>query len=223
MSDDQAMCAHCKVILKHNDYPDGTRSDYWECAYECGQRFAPVKAVLPVRPFGGILFCGWSGCGKDACGAFMHQHLGIPYASSTSWAALPRVANVLGVPDQIAWEQRHQNRERWKTICDFFRREDPLFLVRLALARGGQIVTGVRDKVEMDAAKRENLFSHYVWIIRRDNPKDETVTFDHTDCDTIIINDGTLQDFHRRLAHWARENFHVQLSNYAASLLYDLP
>lgn len=32
-------CAHCKVVLKHTDYPDGTRSDYWECADGCGTKF----------------------------------------------------------------------------------------------------------------------------------------------------------------------------------------
>ena len=36
-----AQCAHVKVILKHNDYPDGTRSDYWECDSGCGCRFYP--------------------------------------------------------------------------------------------------------------------------------------------------------------------------------------
>lgn len=38
-----ACCAHCKVELKHIDYPNGTRSDYWECAYGCGKKFVPVN------------------------------------------------------------------------------------------------------------------------------------------------------------------------------------
>lgn len=41
MNDTQACCAHCKVVLKHKDYPDGTRSDYWECADGCGTMFWP--------------------------------------------------------------------------------------------------------------------------------------------------------------------------------------
>ena len=34
-------CAHARVVLKHTDHPNGTRSDYWECDYGCGQRFFP--------------------------------------------------------------------------------------------------------------------------------------------------------------------------------------
>lgn len=41
--DEQICCAHSKVILKHKDYSDGTRSDYWECDSNCGQKFNPIK------------------------------------------------------------------------------------------------------------------------------------------------------------------------------------
>lgn len=41
MKDNKACCAHSKVLLKHYDYPDGTRSDYWECDSGCGTRFWP--------------------------------------------------------------------------------------------------------------------------------------------------------------------------------------
>lgn len=41
MSDTQTACSHSRVVLKHNDYPDGTRSDYWECDSGCGKRFYP--------------------------------------------------------------------------------------------------------------------------------------------------------------------------------------
>lgn len=45
MNDTQACCAHCKVVLKHKDYPDGTRSDYWECADGCGKMFWPDNSM----------------------------------------------------------------------------------------------------------------------------------------------------------------------------------
>lgn len=44
---EQAACAHCKVVLKHNDHEDGTRSDYWECADGCGTKFWP--ATMPNK------------------------------------------------------------------------------------------------------------------------------------------------------------------------------
>ena len=50
MTDPQACCAHCRVVLKHIDNPDGTRSDYWECDYGCGQRFTPILNQKPFVP-----------------------------------------------------------------------------------------------------------------------------------------------------------------------------
>lgn len=39
---DQVACAHSRVVLKHTDNPDGTRSDYWECESGCGCKFVPA-------------------------------------------------------------------------------------------------------------------------------------------------------------------------------------
>ena len=42
----EAQCSHSKVVLKHIDHADGTRSDYWECD-DCvgGTRFVPEPYV----------------------------------------------------------------------------------------------------------------------------------------------------------------------------------
>lgn len=52
--DNQTACAHCKVVLKHNDHPDGTRSDYWECVDGCGTRFWPVQTDIHVMQLAAI-------------------------------------------------------------------------------------------------------------------------------------------------------------------------
>lgn len=44
--DDQTACAHSKVSLRHIDYPNGTRSDYWECDSGCGAKFNPLPNSL---------------------------------------------------------------------------------------------------------------------------------------------------------------------------------
>lgn len=43
MSESQACCAHSRVVSKHEDFPDGHRSEYWECDYGCGMRFYPAQ------------------------------------------------------------------------------------------------------------------------------------------------------------------------------------
>ena len=49
MRDTQTCCAHCHVIIGHHDHPDGTRTDYWECADGCGQRFVTDHVVRSMK------------------------------------------------------------------------------------------------------------------------------------------------------------------------------
>lgn len=151
-----------------------------------------------------ILIVGWGRSGKDAAGAFLHEHCGIPYCASTSWAALPMIAETLDLPMQLAWESRHRDRQLWKDICDAHRIDDPLLLIRKALEFPGRVVTGIRDKCEMDAAMKHGLFAHVLWIHRDGIPEDRTVTFTPDYPGVIIVkNNGTLHEFHRTLYHLA--------------------
>lgn len=49
MSDSQACCAHSRVVSKHTDNANGTRSDYWECDYGCGQKFHPAPREQELK------------------------------------------------------------------------------------------------------------------------------------------------------------------------------
>lgn len=49
--ENQACCAHSKVVLKHKEYPDGSRSDYWECDSNCGARFMVIPNIYPDKVF----------------------------------------------------------------------------------------------------------------------------------------------------------------------------
>lgn len=162
-----------------------------------------------------ILVAGWGRAGKDLSAKMLSRITGIPYAGSTSWAAKEIVARKLGVHPQVAWENRHKNREKWKQICDEIREGDQTILLRLALASVNEdksaglfagwrgIVAGARDRVELLAAKSENLFDHILWICRPGIPEDPTVTFSFSDCDTIIPNDGTPHQLQSKLFLWA--------------------
>jgi hypothetical protein len=152
-----------------------------------------------------ILVLGWGRSGKDAAGAFFNDHLGLRYCGSTSWSALPLLAEHWGRPDQLVWEERHQNRQLWKDTLDEFRKGDPTLLIRRALLRDprGRVVTGVRDRCEVLAAKEQKMFKHVLWIERPGTPPDPTVTFDASDCTDFVRNDGSLRRFHRNLVVWA--------------------
>lgn len=170
-----------------------------------------------------ILLVGWGRCGKDCASAFLHEHCGLPATGSTSWAALPMMAKLLNLPQQAAWEQRHNCRQVWKDALDDFRKNDPLLLINLALANGGVVVTGIRDKKELDAAKEAGLFHRILWIDRPGIPRDPTVTFEARDCTDYVKNDGSLERFHHNLIQWAvAAGLVLDLSDYALQVLNDL-
>lgn len=153
---------------------------------------------------GNILIVGHGRSGKDTAAEFLHGRGSLRYAGSFSWFALPFMAEHLGLPPQLAWERRHQNRKEWFDYCNWLRRDDPLFLARLAL-KSGNVVTGLRDRVEMDAARASGLFSSILWIHRPGNPVDPTVKFTAADSTDYLVNDGTLPAFEARVLRWAHE------------------
>lgn len=169
-----------------------------------------------------LLVVGWGRSGKDECAGFMNDHLGLPYAGSTSWAALPLMAKFQGLHPQLAWERRHRDRQFWKDTLDEFRQKNPLLLIERALESGGRVVTGIRDRREIVAARESGLFSRIVWIERPGIPADPTVTFGAGDATDLIRNDGDLRRFHQNIVRWAMSSsIIVTPSTYAMELLLD--
>ncbi len=158
---------------------------------------------LNLAPHPRILFVGWGRCGKDTCGSILHNVGPFVYTGSTSWQALPFMSKILRVPPQVAWDERHQHRQFWKDQCDILRKDDELFLIRLALQHGN-VCTGLRADVEMDAAKASGLFDAIVWVERPGTPEDPTVQFTKDDCTDVLHNDGTLEDLKSLVIQWAR-------------------
>jgi hypothetical protein len=166
-----------------------------------------------------ILFVGFGRSGKDEAGMFLAEHCGLRYGGSTSWAALPLMAEFLKVHPMVAWENRHKNRELWKAQCDVFRAEDPCRLIRLALVQG-DVITGVRGLPEIQAARRANLFDHIIWVANPRVPVDPTVDFGLDECNGVVVNEGTLEEYHRKLAQMAAFAFSAEnFSPYALKLL----
>lgn len=148
-----------------------------------------------------VAVVGHGRSGKDTAAEFLGQLTGLRYVGSTSWIGLDYMASRLGLCPMTAWETRHAHRVRWKQYLDEYRADDPAKLVRLSLERG-EIVSGIRDRCELVAAREHGLVRHIVWI-QRDVPVDPTVTFTMQDCDWVIRNDADLDTFRARVAFWA--------------------
>ena len=171
-----------------------------------------------------VMFVGWGRAGKDEASAFAEQHLGLRYGGSTSWHAKEDVAKRLGIHPQSAWESRHNSRKFWYDTCNELRAKDTTVLIRRALEQG-EIIAGIRDKVEFDACVEQGLFDAIVWVDRPGIPPDLTVTFTREDVLSagghVINNDGPLTLYHLRLILFFRDTLKapVRLSSYALRLL----
>lgn len=164
--------------------------------------------VLPVGP-SNILIVGHGRGGKDTAADFLHGHGELRCAGSSSWFALPFISAALNRPPQKCWEERHNNRVFWFEFCNALRANDPLFLMRRAL-QSGNVVTGLRDRVEMDAAKSSGMFQSIVWVDRPGTPVDPTVKFTQEDCTDVIHNDGTLEEFREKVLGWAQVKGYIK-------------
>lgn len=118
-----------------------------------------------------------------------------------------RLSNDLGisVDPEEAYEKRHggfgltceELRDKWFRYLNEFRADDKAKLVRLVLEQS-DFVCGIRSGTELRVAKEERLIDLIVWVDRPGVPVDPTVEFGRTDADVIILNDGTLVDYHNR-------------------------
>ncbi len=151
-----------------------------------------------------ILVVGHGGAGKDTACAYLAGVTHLRFAGSTSRYLAKDVAARLGVSEEQAYRTRHRDRNLWHRVGNEVRRQDPGRLVRESLANA-EIVAGVRGREEVLACRREGLVDLIVWIDNNRVPRDSTVTFGPEDCDLVVPNHGSLEEFHRRLLRLARE------------------
>lgn len=172
---------------KHADYVAARLDQFEEKRGRRRERRVPIVAFL-----------GMGRAGKDTSAEYFCLTTGLTYAGSSSSMVLPIIADSIGVPPERAWEERHQNRKFWIEWCHAFRHDDPALLVKMALG-AGDVVVGVRGKIELHAVQQQRLIDYSVWV---DNPRaavDPTVEFGEADCDFSIPNHGAVTDLYRRI------------------------
>jgi hypothetical protein len=124
------------------------------------------------------------------------------FAGTTSRYLARYVALRLGVSLEQASRSRHRDRNLWHRVGNEIRRRDPGLLVRESLAHA-DITGGVRGIEEVRACRREHLVDLVVWIDNDRVPRGPSVTFDERDCDAVVANHGSLEEFHANLLGWA--------------------
>lgn len=144
-----------------------------------------------------LAICGPGRSGKDEAAKWLTEHTPLRFGKSTSEVIAPHRAAQLGVPVEVAFANRHSERQVWYELGNELRQHDAAYLVRECL-RGGELVVGIRDGEELRATKRAGLVDLCIWI-EREVPVDPTMKYGADLCDIVIHNNGTLEDFHAKL------------------------
>ena len=149
------------------------------------------------------MFVGHGRAGKDTACEYLAQITTLRNAGTTSKYLCKHMAQVLNLPEDVAYGKRHEMRMLWYDEANKLREKGPTTLIRQAL-ENGEITGGVRDYQEIVAAKAEGLIDLIVWVDNNRVPEDPTVKFTPKECDLIIPNHWSLEEFHERIERFAR-------------------
>lgn len=149
-----------------------------------------------------IAVLGMGRAGKDEAGLFLAKEFGLQAPKSSSLNALPFVAHMIGIDKKQAYAERHQHREFWIEACNQLRKDDLTRLARWCLGQC-DFAIGLRGAKEVPAVVSEKVVDLTVWI-DRDVPTDPTVEFTSKECDFVVQNHWSLEEFHTRLTRIGR-------------------
>jgi hypothetical protein len=169
--------------------------------------------VSANRPLPKLALIGRGRAGKDEAGAWLTEHTHLKSNGATSIHLLPHVVwakyglrpGYLAYPDlaRQAYVTRHDDRMFWFELGVKLRNVDPGILVRPAL-EGAHLLIGCRDPREIEYARAHQMVDLVAWVERAAAPPDPTVNFGPALADVVIENNGSLAEFHGRLANLCR-------------------
>ena len=148
-----------------------------------------------------VMFVGMGRAGKDTACEYLSQITTLRNAGTTSKYLCEYVAAKLGLPVEEAYARRHESDEMrtfWYHSGNELREQGPTTLIRRALEHG-EITGGVRDYAEIVAARTEKLIDIIIWVDNNRVKTDPTVKFTPRECDLVIMNHWSLEEFYRRI------------------------
>ena len=152
-----------------------------------------------------LLIIGHGRHGKDTLAELLRDDFGLKFISSSQAAADIFIYDVLKekygykTPEECYSDRSNHRAEWYDMICEY-NRVDKIKLAKGILERAGCYV-GMRDKPEIDEAKKHKIFDLVVWVDACERlPLESADSFNITkaDADIIIDNNGTFEEFKER-------------------------
>lgn len=158
-----------------------------------------------------LMVCGYARHGKDQFCEFM----GLAYASSSMVALDEAIWPVMGhnyESKEQCFEDRVNHRAEWHRLITEYNTPDLTRLAR-AILKDNDVYCGIRNRDEFHAVRRASLFDLSVWIDAGDRMPPESLDsckMVKEDCDIIITNNGTLEEFMVKAVQFTRAVFPEQ-------------
>ncbi len=156
-----------------------------------------------------IMIIGYKDHGKDTAAEYLRKFFNLTFVSSSLFCAehvvRPALAQqgIVYADVKTCFEDRVNHRSKWfDAICEF-NKEDRSRL-SCKIFEKYDIYCGLRNRDELVAAKRQNLFDLCLWIdaSKRKPPEGkESCTVTPQDADVIIDNNGTLDEMFVQLRY----------------------
>lgn len=144
--------------------------------------------------------------GKDTLAEILNENFGLKYESSSLAASKIFIFDILkqkyGYKTlEECFNDRLNHRKEWyDLICDY-NKEDRSKLAKKILEESDCYV-GMRDKDEIDECLKQNLFDLIIWVDasnRLPPESSESFKIDKSCADIIIDNNGSLEDFEKKV------------------------
>lgn len=162
--------------------------------------------INQINKFPKLLILGPARWGKDTFAEILHKEMGLKYQSSSQAAAdifiydaLKPIYNYQTAEE--CFEDRVNHRAEWyNLICDY-NKDDKVRLAREIL-KTSRCYVGMRDRAEIDECLRQGLFDLIIWVdaskrLPLENP--DSFNIDISCADIIVDNNGTLEEFKKRV------------------------
>lgn len=143
-----------------------------------------------------LMVCGHGQHGKDQFCEF----LGLKYRSSSEVALDAAIWPVMRdrySTKQECFDDRAKHRVEWHRLIKSYNKDDNARLAR-RIYLSSPVYCGIRDRAEFYAAKKEGLFDLSIWIDASQRRAPESIyscNLFASDCDIVILNNGTLAEF----------------------------
>jgi energy-coupling factor transporter ATP-binding protein EcfA2 len=144
-----------------------------------------------------ILVLGYTGSGKTTAAEILAAILDTSYCN-TSDKLIDDFAISIGLPSNVIANNKDKYRNQLLEFGRAKQKIDPLWPQAQQLEHS-DILTGLRNKNEIEAAKKHKLYDLIIWVSRPGYTIGSTDKLSPSDADVVINNDGDITALKEKL------------------------